>query len=71
MMSNALDLNGAKKVFILGRRLEKLQEVASQAVRQTRPGRIHGQLTDNAAGQRINCCNPVRHGCSGRYHQGR
>lgn len=32
MMANALDINGAKKVFILGRRLEKLQEVASQAV---------------------------------------
>lgn len=32
MMANALDVNGAKKVFILGRRLEKLREVASQAV---------------------------------------
>ena len=49
-MSNALDLNGAKKVFILGRRLEKLQEVASQAVRQIRPDSILGYSTDNAAG---------------------
>jgi NAD(P)-dependent dehydrogenase (short-subunit alcohol dehydrogenase family) len=32
MMAKALDINGAKKVYIVGRRLEKLQEVASAAV---------------------------------------
>lgn len=32
-MANALDVNGAAKVYIVGRRLEKLQEVASAAVR--------------------------------------
>jgi hypothetical protein len=30
--AEALDINGAKKVFILGRRLDKLEEVASAAV---------------------------------------
>lgn len=33
MMAKALDKNGAGKVFIMGRRLDKLQEVAGQAVR--------------------------------------
>lgn len=32
MMADALDQNGAAKVYILGRRLEKLQEVAKEAV---------------------------------------
>lgn len=32
MIANALDVNGASKVFILGRRLEKLQAVAANAV---------------------------------------
>jgi hypothetical protein len=32
MMAKALDINGAKKVYIIGRRLEKLQEVAAVAV---------------------------------------
>ena len=32
MMALALDANGAKKVYIMGRRLEKLQEAAAQAV---------------------------------------
>ena len=32
MMANALDVNGAAKVYIVGRRLEKLQEVATGAV---------------------------------------
>jgi NADP-dependent 3-hydroxy acid dehydrogenase YdfG len=33
VMANALDVNGAAKVFILGRRESKLKEVASKAVR--------------------------------------
>lgn len=33
VMANALDVNGAAKVFILGRRESKLSEVASKAVR--------------------------------------
>jgi hypothetical protein len=33
MFAKALDINGAAKVYILGRRLEKLQEVAAAAVR--------------------------------------
>lgn len=32
IMAKSLDANGAKNVFILGRRLDKLEEVASQAV---------------------------------------
>jgi NAD(P)-dependent dehydrogenase (short-subunit alcohol dehydrogenase family) len=32
MMANALDVNGASKIFILGRRLEVLEKVANQAV---------------------------------------
>ncbi len=32
MMAKSLDANGASKVFILGRRLEKLQEVAALSV---------------------------------------
>lgn len=32
MFANALDVNGASKVYILGRRMEKLQEVAAAAV---------------------------------------
>jgi NADP-dependent 3-hydroxy acid dehydrogenase YdfG len=32
MMAKALDENGAAKVYILGRRLEKLQEGAKGAV---------------------------------------
>jgi len=32
MMANALDVNGAAKVYIVGRRIEKLQEVAAAAV---------------------------------------
>lgn len=32
MMAKALDANGAAKVYILGRRLDKLQEVAKQGV---------------------------------------
>lgn len=32
-MAHALDVNGAAKVFILGRRERKLKEVASKAVR--------------------------------------
>ncbi|OAA57411.1 short chain dehydrogenase reductase [Niveomyces insectorum RCEF 264] len=35
MMAHALDVNGAAKVFILGRRLDKLQEVASSAKNKT------------------------------------
>lgn len=31
MFAKALDVNGAAKVYVLGRRLEKLQEVASVA----------------------------------------
>lgn len=33
MFANALDINGAEKVYILGRRKDKLQEVAAAAVR--------------------------------------
>lgn len=33
VMAHALDVNGATKVFILGRRESKLIEVASKAVR--------------------------------------
>lgn len=33
MMAHALDVNGAAKVFILGRRESKLKEVAAKAVR--------------------------------------
>lgn len=32
MMADALDQNGAAKVYVLGRRLDKLQEVAKEAV---------------------------------------
>ena len=32
MMAKALDANGAAKVYIVGRRIEKLQQVAQQAV---------------------------------------
>jgi NADP-dependent 3-hydroxy acid dehydrogenase YdfG len=32
MFAKALDVNGAAKVYILGRRLDKLEEVASAAV---------------------------------------
>jgi NADP-dependent 3-hydroxy acid dehydrogenase YdfG len=32
VMAHALDVNGAAKVFILGRRESKLKEVASKAV---------------------------------------
>lgn len=32
MFANTLDINGAARVYILGRRFEKLQEVASNAV---------------------------------------
>jgi NADP-dependent 3-hydroxy acid dehydrogenase YdfG len=32
MMAKALDANGAAKVYILGRRMDKLEEVAKQAV---------------------------------------
>lgn len=32
MMADALDQNGAAKVYILGRRLDKLEEVAKAAV---------------------------------------
>lgn len=32
MMADALDQNGAAKVYILGRRFDKLQEVAKAAV---------------------------------------
>jgi len=32
IMAHALDVNGASKVFILGRRESKLKEVASKAV---------------------------------------
>lgn len=32
-MAHALDVNGAAKVFILGRRESKLKEVAAKAVR--------------------------------------
>jgi NADP-dependent 3-hydroxy acid dehydrogenase YdfG len=32
-MAHALDVNGADKVFILGRRESKLKEVANKAVR--------------------------------------
>jgi hypothetical protein len=32
MFANTLDVNGAAKVYILGRRMDKLQEVASAAV---------------------------------------
>ena len=34
-MARAFDANGAAKVFIIGRRAEKLQEVASQAVNKS------------------------------------
>jgi hypothetical protein len=33
MMAKALDINYAAKVYIVGRRIEKLKEVASAAVR--------------------------------------
>jgi NADP-dependent 3-hydroxy acid dehydrogenase YdfG len=33
MFAKALDVNGAAKVYVLGRRLDKLKEVASDAVR--------------------------------------
>lgn len=33
IMAHALDVNGASKVFILGRRVAKLKQVASKAVR--------------------------------------
>jgi hypothetical protein len=33
MFAKALDVNGAAKVYILGRRLDKLDEVAAAAVR--------------------------------------
>lgn len=33
MFAKALDVNGASKVYILGRRLDKLEEVAVAAVR--------------------------------------
>lgn len=32
MFAKALDVNGAAKVYILGRRLDKLEEVAAAAV---------------------------------------
>jgi hypothetical protein len=32
MMAKALDVNFARRVYIIGRRLEKLEEVASKAV---------------------------------------
>jgi NADP-dependent 3-hydroxy acid dehydrogenase YdfG len=32
MMAKALDANGAAKVYVLGRRMDKLQEVAKLAV---------------------------------------
>jgi short-subunit dehydrogenase involved in D-alanine esterification of teichoic acids len=32
MFANTLDANGAAKVYILGRRMDKLKEVASAAV---------------------------------------
>lgn len=35
MMAKSLDENGAAKVYIIGRRLEKLQEVASQATNKS------------------------------------
>jgi len=37
MMANALDVNGAAKVFILGRREAALKKVASAAVRLPAP----------------------------------
>ena len=33
MMAKALAVNGAAKVYVLGRRLDKLQEVANSGVR--------------------------------------
>jgi NAD(P)-dependent dehydrogenase (short-subunit alcohol dehydrogenase family) len=35
MMAKALDANGAAKVYIIGRRFEKLEEVASQAINKS------------------------------------
>lgn len=32
MMAKALDINGAFKVYIVGRRIEKLEDIASTAV---------------------------------------
>jgi hypothetical protein len=37
MMAHALDINGAAKVFILGRREASLKKVASEAVRPFAP----------------------------------
>jgi NAD(P)-dependent dehydrogenase (short-subunit alcohol dehydrogenase family) len=35
MMARALDANGASKVYIIGRRFDKLEEVAAQAINKT------------------------------------
>ena len=48
MMASALDINGAAKVYILGRRLEKLEEVASKAVNGSIIP-IQGDITSKAS----------------------
>ena len=64
MMAKALDANGAAKVYIVGRRLEKLQQVVQQAVRallvcQNR-SQARGEDANVGLDQQICCSHPGR-----------
>jgi hypothetical protein len=48
MFAKALDVNGAAKVYILGRRLDKLDEVAAAAVLFCLPATYPASLTAEA-----------------------
>jgi NAD(P)-dependent dehydrogenase (short-subunit alcohol dehydrogenase family) len=74
MMAKSLDANGASKIFIIGRREEKLQEVASQAVNKSVipvPGDLSSKQSLSAVISRITSETPfvncviANHGAQG------
>lgn len=59
MMARALAKNGAHRVFILGRRLEKLQEVAKEGVCSRPTFRPASAPNRSCLGQGQHCSDPV------------
>lgn len=70
VMAHALDVNGAAKVFILGRRESKLQEVAAKAVRNDYdvPSLIFSPLEPKAAKRLQGPYLPIVHGEEAHKH---
>ena len=69
-MAKALDVNGASKVFILGRRKASLERVASQAVQRSQSWCIESVSLTPGTEERQHHTDSVRRSIKGRIGRG-